>query len=148
MYGYNREEWLRGHYGPQAGDGSVLDAILRQSTPVSSPGFKYAAYYRRKDKAARDREKMRRKLQADHHDVDADFDPSVFAVNNLRQRRNDRRSSTTISNRLQPVAIVNEQICAGCVFNKESNDCKRPLNWEWKGEMYPLNKHEFEKVKL
>ena len=53
-----------------------------------------------------------------------------------------------LSNRLQPVAIVNEQICAGCVFNKESNDCKRPLNWEWKGEMYPLNKHEFEKVKL
>ena len=23
-----------------------------------------------------------------------------------------------LSNRLQPVAIVNEQICAGCVFNK------------------------------
>ena len=53
-----------------------------------------------------------------------------------------------LSNRLQPVAIVNEQICAGCVFNKESNDCKRDLDWEWKGELYPLNKHEFERVKL
>ena len=53
-----------------------------------------------------------------------------------------------LSNRLQPVAIVNEQICAGCVFNKESNDCKRPLDWEWKGEIHPLNKPEFERVKL
>ena len=53
-----------------------------------------------------------------------------------------------LSNRLQPVAIVNEQICAGCVFNRESNDCKRELDWEWKGEMYPLNRHEFERVKL
>mgnify|MGYP001014051017 CR=1 FL=1 len=53
-----------------------------------------------------------------------------------------------LSNRLQPVAIVNEQICAGCVFNKESNDCKRPLDWEWKGELYPLNRYEFDRVKL
>lgn len=53
-----------------------------------------------------------------------------------------------LSNRLQPVAIVNEQICAGCIFNKESNDCKRELDWEWKGELYPVNKPEFERVKL
>ena len=53
-----------------------------------------------------------------------------------------------LSNRLQPVAIVDEQTCAACVFNKESNDCKRPLEWEWKGELYPLSKPEFERVKL
>lgn len=53
-----------------------------------------------------------------------------------------------LSNRLQPVAIVNEQICAGCTFNKDANDCKRQLDWEWKGDMYPLNKQEFERVKL
>lgn len=52
-----------------------------------------------------------------------------------------------LSNRLQPVAIVNEQICAGCTFNKESNDCKRQLEWEWKGEIMPLNKSEYERVK-
>ena len=34
-----------------------------------------------------------------------------------------------LSNRLQPVAIVNEKICAGCIFNKEGNDCKRNLDW-------------------
>ena len=26
-----------------------------------------------------------------------------------------------LSNRLQPVSIVNEQICAGCTFNKDEN---------------------------
>jgi len=52
-----------------------------------------------------------------------------------------------LSNRLQPVAIVNEQICAGCVFNKEENNCKRPLEWQWRGEMFPLNRKEFERIK-
>ena len=52
-----------------------------------------------------------------------------------------------LSNRLQPVAIVNEQICAGCVFNKDENNCKRNLEWQWKGEMFPLSKKEFEQVK-
>lgn len=52
-----------------------------------------------------------------------------------------------LSNRLQPVAIVNEQTCAGCIFNKEANRCKRNLDWQWKGEMFPLSKREFEQVK-
>jgi DNA polymerase epsilon subunit 1 len=53
-----------------------------------------------------------------------------------------------LTNRLQPTAIVNEQICAGCVFNKESNDCKRKLDWVWRSEVFTLNKGEYEKVKL
>ena len=53
-----------------------------------------------------------------------------------------------LSNRLQPVAIVDEQICASCIFNKEANDCKRNLDWEWKGELYPLKKAEYQKVEL
>lgn len=52
-----------------------------------------------------------------------------------------------LSNRLQPVAIVDEQTCAGCVFNKEESRCKRNLDWQWKGEMFPLSKKEFEQVK-
>ena len=52
-----------------------------------------------------------------------------------------------LSNRLQPVAIVNEQICAGCVFNKDVNKCKRNLDWQWRGEMFPLSRKEFEQVK-
>ena len=34
-----------------------------------------------------------------------------------------------LSNRLQPTAIVNEQTCAGCIFNKDENNCKRNLSW-------------------
>lgn len=52
-----------------------------------------------------------------------------------------------LSNRLQPVAIVNEQICAGCIFNKEENNCKRNLQWQWKGEYFPLTRKEYEYVK-
>jgi DNA polymerase epsilon subunit 1 len=52
-----------------------------------------------------------------------------------------------LSNRLQPVAIVNEQICAGCVHNKEENQCKRQMQWQWKGEYFPLKQREFEEVK-
>lgn len=52
-----------------------------------------------------------------------------------------------LSNRLQPVSIVNEQICAGCIFNKEENNCKRNLHWQWKGEYFPLTRKEYEGVK-
>lgn len=46
------------------------------------------------------------------------------------------------------MAIVDEKTCAGCIHNKPQNDCKRPMEWMWRGEMFPLNKSEFEKVKL
>ena len=52
-----------------------------------------------------------------------------------------------LTNRLQPVSIVNEQICAGCVYNRDENNCKRPLNWKWKGELFPLNRSEYENLK-
>ncbi|KAL4468704.1 hypothetical protein ABPG74_005207 [Tetrahymena malaccensis] len=52
-----------------------------------------------------------------------------------------------LTNRLQPVAIVNEQICSGCLFNSAQNECKRPLDWQWRGEYFPLNRNEFEKLK-
>ena len=52
-----------------------------------------------------------------------------------------------LSNRLQPVAIVNEQTCAGCIYNKEENECKRTLNWQWKGEYFPMTRKEYEGVK-
>lgn len=45
------------------------------------------------------------------------------------------------------MAIVNEKTCAGCLFNKEENDCKRHLEWQWKGDLLPLNRREYEMVK-
>lgn len=43
-----------------------------------------------------------------------------------------------LTNRLQPVSIVDNKICSNCVFNSPENECKRPLEWQWKGEVYPL----------
>ena len=52
-----------------------------------------------------------------------------------------------LTNRLQPVAIVDEQKCAGCIYNREENNCKRFLNWKWKGELFPLTRSEYENLK-
>jgi DNA polymerase epsilon subunit 1 len=52
-----------------------------------------------------------------------------------------------LSNRLQPTAIVNDKICTACVYNRPENECKRKLNWEWRGELFPLKRGEFEGVK-
>lgn len=52
-----------------------------------------------------------------------------------------------LSNRLQPTAIVNETICSACLYNNPENRCKRVLSWEWRGELYPLKKGEYEGVK-
>ena len=52
-----------------------------------------------------------------------------------------------LSNRLQPTAIVKEAVCAGCVFNRPENQCKRELQWVWRGEIHPLSKGEYEGLK-
>jgi DNA polymerase epsilon subunit 1 len=52
-----------------------------------------------------------------------------------------------LSNRLQPVAIVNDEICASCCFNVEGSNCKRYLDWQWKVSHYPLTKREYEDIK-
>lgn len=53
-----------------------------------------------------------------------------------------------LTNRLQPVAIVNESVCSGCLFNIAQNQCRRPLEWQWRGEYFPLNKNEYESLKM
>ncbi|CAG9312003.1 unnamed protein product [Blepharisma stoltei] len=52
-----------------------------------------------------------------------------------------------LSNRLQPTAVVNEKVCASCLYNRPENNCKRKLEWEWRGEVFPLKKGEYEGVK-
>ena len=52
-----------------------------------------------------------------------------------------------LSNRLQPTAIVSEVNCSACIFNTPENKCKRVLNWEWRGELFPLKKGEYEGIK-
>ena len=52
-----------------------------------------------------------------------------------------------LTNRLQPSAIVDDATCAACDFNLQKNNCKRKLNWIWRGDYSPSSKNEFERIK-
>ena len=52
-----------------------------------------------------------------------------------------------LTNRLQPSAIVNDSICAACDFKQSKNDCKRKLEWIWRGDYNPATKGEYERAK-
>jgi len=41
-----------------------------------------------------------------------------------------------LSNRLQPSAIVTKEFCNACSYNDPSNNCKRDMDWKWRGELY------------
>lgn len=47
-----------------------------------------------------------------------------------------------LTNRLQPSAMVTEDVCASCTFNKPEATCKRRMDWTWRGEYYPLTRGE------
>ena len=51
-----------------------------------------------------------------------------------------------LTNRLQPSAMVNEQDCAACYFNKPEAKCKRNMDWMWRGEMLPATRSEFQRI--
>lgn len=53
-----------------------------------------------------------------------------------------------LTNRLQPVAIVNEKICSSCVYNTAESNCKRDMEWMWKAEYFPINRGEYESIKI
>ena len=52
-----------------------------------------------------------------------------------------------LTNKLQPVSMVNDQICAGCIYNKEDSQCKKYMKWNWRGELFPLSRSEYENLK-
>eukprot|EP01138_Halocafeteria_seosinensis_P012585 gb/GECG01012859.1/.p1 GENE.gb/GECG01012859.1/~~gb/GECG01012859.1/.p1 ORF type:complete len:2361 (+),score=256.66 gb/GECG01012859.1/:1-7083(+) len=53
-----------------------------------------------------------------------------------------------LTNRLQPCAMVDENICASCDFNTKDNrnKCKRDMEWIWRGEYYPLDYNELKAI--
>ena len=52
-----------------------------------------------------------------------------------------------LTNRLQPSAIVDDAICAACDFNQSKNNCKRKMNWVWRGDYNPATKSEYDHTK-
>lgn len=52
-----------------------------------------------------------------------------------------------LTNRLQPSAMVSTSDCAACVYNKAENNCKRPMNWTWRGDFSPAGYSEYQAVR-
>ena len=49
--------------------------------------------------------------------------------------------------RLQPSAIVTDEQCAACDFNKPGKTCLRPMEWVWRGEHYSATSAEYNSIK-
>lgn len=52
-----------------------------------------------------------------------------------------------LTNRLQPSAIVDDATCAACDYNQAKNNCKRKMEWIWRGDFSPATKVEYDHVR-
>ncbi|VDM60133.1 unnamed protein product [Angiostrongylus costaricensis] len=51
-----------------------------------------------------------------------------------------------LTNRLQPCAVVNEEVCMACSYNRPDAKCKRIMDWEWRGELVPASRGELQQI--
>jgi DNA polymerase epsilon subunit 1 len=52
-----------------------------------------------------------------------------------------------LTNRLQPDAVVTEDVCATCDFNEGPDSiCQRPMVWSWRGEHFTSKKGEYNMI--
>jgi DNA polymerase epsilon subunit 1 len=98
--------------------------------------------------------KMKFEHITNYQQVQADV---LQRLNDLKSNAKNRREQPNIyhldvaamypniilTNRLQPSAIVNEEVCAACEFNNPKNNCKRWMDWNWRGDYIPANKSEY-----
>jgi len=49
--------------------------------------------------------------------------------------------------RLQPSAVVTDEQCAACDFNKPGKTCLRSMEWVWRGEHYSATSAEYNSIK-
>ena len=52
-----------------------------------------------------------------------------------------------LTNRLQPAAIVNEDVCAACDYNRPGKGCLREMEWVWRGEHFASTSSEYAAIK-
>uniref|UniRef100_A0A0N5A8U1 DNA polymerase epsilon catalytic subunit n=1 Tax=Syphacia muris TaxID=451379 RepID=A0A0N5A8U1_9BILA len=51
-----------------------------------------------------------------------------------------------LTNRLQPPAVVSEEDCIACIHNIPDAKCRRMMRWEWRGEIIPATKGEYDRI--
>ena len=49
--------------------------------------------------------------------------------------------------RLQPSAVVTDEDCAACDFNRPGKTCLRKMEWVWRGETYAASSNEYYSIK-
>jgi DNA polymerase epsilon subunit 1 len=54
--------------------------------------------------------------------------------------------SIILTNRLQPMAIVDSSICASCDFNRPGARCQKWMKWSWRGRYYPATQMEYQTI--
>lgn len=52
-----------------------------------------------------------------------------------------------LTNRLQPISIVNDDVCVRCDFNNDENKCKKKMGWVSRVEYIPPGKSEITMIK-
>ena len=52
-----------------------------------------------------------------------------------------------LTNRLQPPAMVTEDVCAACDFNRPGKTCLREMEWLWRGEHYAATSSDYAAIK-
>lgn len=52
-----------------------------------------------------------------------------------------------LTNRLQPSAIVEDEDCAACDYNRPDKTCLRRLEWVWRGENFAATRGEYLNIK-
>jgi len=52
-----------------------------------------------------------------------------------------------LTNRMQPIAVVNDDICIHCDFNRPDSACKRKMQWVSRVEYYPPSDTEINMIK-
>jgi len=51
-----------------------------------------------------------------------------------------------LTNRLQPPAMVTKQDCASCDFYHPEMKCRREMDWQWRGELFPASHSEVRQI--
>ena len=52
-----------------------------------------------------------------------------------------------LTNRLQPSSIVNDELCASCIYNQPGQNCLRTMEWKWRGQMLAARKSDYVTVR-
>uniref|UniRef100_A0A183END0 DNA polymerase epsilon catalytic subunit n=1 Tax=Gongylonema pulchrum TaxID=637853 RepID=A0A183END0_9BILA len=51
-----------------------------------------------------------------------------------------------LTNRLQPPAVVTNEDCIACIYNTPDAKCRRTMQWEWRGQIMPASRAEYERI--